>query len=443
MGMEIVGYVLGLWCEIISYVLIYRGIFGIPIRKLNGKEKMAGLVVGVLSASLYFLYYVNISIVDLLFRELFVFLCSVYMINEKNKVRILAYILAYMLYSIADDVSVVAVQKIFAAHVNIVATRSGIGIRLELNMIIFAFFAFIDHIAKNRLKNIYQLVKSKIYLIMVSALFTVTLLQTFVSYSVFDDANGAIIILRKMLVPTLLGGILVIVLCGLIVQMLKSEEIQKNLLLVLEQKNQQQEQYSRVVYEKAELLRKEHHDFHHHVNYLYQQMQGGNYGEVEAYLVQLREDDRYMNREYVQFSGNRVIDAVIYAMVQRCEGKNIEISCQGKLKSNIGIKDIDLCVVVSNILENAMEACQNVIGDKKIWIKVLNYQDAIVIEVKNPLDDTIQGKVLKTTKVDYEKHGFGTRIIQETAAKYGGEYQVMQQEGQFVSTVIMHELNEE
>ena len=54
MGMEIVGYVLGLWCEIISYVLIYRGIFGIPIRKLNGKEKMAGLLVGVLSAAYIF-----------------------------------------------------------------------------------------------------------------------------------------------------------------------------------------------------------------------------------------------------------------------------------------------------------------------------------------------------------------------------------------------------
>lgn len=113
--------------------------------------------------------------------------------------------------------------------------------------------------------------------------------------------------------------------------------------------------------------------------------------------------------------------------------KNIKINTtiQNGLKK---IDDIDMCSLIGNLLDNAIEAQLNIIKDNRyIEVNMTNEDDILCISVKNAITGSvlINNNKLSTTKNDTKNHGLGTKIIKDIVGKYNGSIDYYEEDGFF------------
>lgn len=101
----------------------------------------------------------------------------------------------------------------------------------------------------------------------------------------------------------------------------------------------------------------------------------------------------------------------------------------------------DWCLLISNLVKNAVEAAEKVMEKTpEIVFKVHQGKDFIEIICSN----TYQGEInigknqkLTTSKLDKEQHGFGQEIIQQIVSKYQGNYHIITEKGMFTTNIIL------
>ena len=118
-----------------------------------------------------------------------------------------------------------------------------------------------------------------------------------------------------------------------------------------------------------------------------------------------------------------------------CKNKGIEFSCN-EFNENIDIDELDLCNVLGNLLNNAIEACEN-IENSNIKLSLIKNKKLLLISVTNSLETSVinENKNLKTTKSDKKFHGYGIKNIRDIASKYNGKTEFTEENGQFVARV--------
>lgn len=126
------------------------------------------------------------------------------------------------------------------------------------------------------------------------------------------------------------------------------------------------------------------------------------------------------NTATVGLSGS-VISVILYSKRVAAKEKHIHLRC-GIGVSNIAIPLHDLNGIISNMLDNAIEACEKITNRKKrqIFFRVYVEGESVIIECENTYSEKIQLKsngVIATTKRDYMNHGYGLRRIEDYAKK--------------------------
>ena len=169
------------------------------------------------------------------------------------------------------------------------------------------------------------------------------------------------------------------------------------------------------------------------------------------YLLSCIENNRLENaREYIQgicseieankiivFCENEAANLIFSAFVGRAREQEIDINVKAQISKNIHISESDLCVLLSNALENALHACQNLKekGRKgKIEVWAFEKHNKLFLQFINSCDSNItfvQG-VPVTEQVG---HGIGVRSICALVERYGGIYTFEVEEGKFVLRV--------
>lgn len=146
-----------------------------------------------------------------------------------------------------------------------------------------------------------------------------------------------------------------------------------------------------------------------------------------------------LKEEFSQFenivnTGNVYIDAIInskYIMYKN------QIDFQWKIIAcqNIKMKVSDLCSILYNVLDNAVEETLKIHQNKiKVFIKLT--EDEFIIDVVNITDKTKQMDYLQTTK-DQSEHGLGLLILKRTIQKYNGIYKIDIKDYQFRTYVYI------
>jgi len=140
-------------------------------------------------------------------------------------------------------------------------------------------------------------------------------------------------------------------------------------------------------------------------------------------------------------TGNDALDALLNTKYRNIEDSNINFIHSIFIAAKNQIDDIDLCIIVGNALDNAIEACSKIktAGKKNIELKMMQVGDHLTIELTNPtstIAETINGKIA-TGKKDTGLHGFGLQSIQELVNKYNGNLTISQKEGYFNLKIYM------
>lgn len=133
-------------------------------------------------------------------------------------------------------------------------------------------------------------------------------------------------------------------------------------------------------------------------------------------------------------SGNSALDYIVSA--KKTEAEELGIVFHYDIAPfDVQISETDICILLGNILDNAIEACEQLSSEKTIELKMRCINGMLYISCKNP---TEQNDVsLLTTKSDKEQHGFGTVSINKIANKYGGYANFKIEEGLFVCEIII------
>ena len=126
-----------------------------------------------------------------------------------------------------------------------------------------------------------------------------------------------------------------------------------------------------------------------------------------------------------------------YLALAREEGIS-DIDARCVLAQNCGIDDTDLCVLLGNLLDNAIEGCKTLpIEKRKIKLRVSTHAGSLMLTVDNTFDGMLQyqdGEFLSRKRADGQR-GIGLTSVAAVAEKYDGGLRCEQKNGWFFVSV--------
>ena len=172
-------------------------------------------------------------------------------------------------------------------------------------------------------------------------------------------------------------------------------------------------------YEALSDMKREFHSFKHdyinHMHCISSLISANKNEEALNYINKLSNTQIILKQPYE--SGNSILDSIITEKVEIAEKNNTEIRLEGLFTDKFD--PVDLCIIFSNALDNAIEACSKIDGNKTIDISLNIQQGYQFISICNPaLNDCNEN--FSTTKDDKIHHGFGIMNIRNVVEKYHG-----------------------
>lgn len=269
-----------------------------------------------------------------------------------------------------------------------------------------------------------------LYLVTISSLILVGSIQTFSELEEYEDLQiygvFAVMACCTLVVVTLMQ----------IVVLSQNAYIKKSNDMYKEHMALQKQHYEHMLLQYEE-LRKFRHDVKNHMLALNSMCTSEDNSQIKKYLSQLTNE--VSSKKPVEYTGNRELDAVIAPFVLEAESKNIKVQFKGRVSDNVAIDMFDMCTIISNLLNNAIEACEKIQEDKRIIeFEIAGYNSQIFISVCNSYDmESIINQKQKfiTTKEDKLNHGIGLENVSRTVKKYDGDMRISQENERFIVTI--------
>lgn len=167
------------------------------------------------------------------------------------------------------------------------------------------------------------------------------------------------------------------------------------------------------------------HDFHNHIGALRQLLLHEKYKEAVQYLDELQEPVQEMTDTVL--TGDETVDYLINSKAAIATSQGIQLQTQVEFPRHTNIRSADLCTILGNLLDNALEAALQVSEPEQRFIQltIRRINQMLVIKVENSFSaPPIKGNgLLKTTKEESGLHGWGLKSAQTAAEKYDGMVQ--------------------
>lgn len=164
-----------------------------------------------------------------------------------------------------------------------------------------------------------------------------------------------------------------------------------------------------------------------------------NVGKIEAakeYIQELH-DTKIETLRRADICDNERMNHLMNYKLNICEVQGIK--CQVTIENSIKyIPSNDVSILMANLLDNAIEACEYV-TDKYIKVNIKKENDNLWITVKNHIENSVleQNESLITTKKDKKQHGLGIKSIKDVVAKYQGSLKYYEEEQEFCCKISL------
>ncbi|MCH5198402.1 MAG: GHKL domain-containing protein [Oscillospiraceae bacterium] len=183
------------------------------------------------------------------------------------------------------------------------------------------------------------------------------------------------------------------------------------------------------------------HDIKNHILIMNMLAENENYTELKSYLQDM--SGVIDESDYVRISGISVVDAILNEKMYEAQGLGITTSYDVINLDKNNVSPLDLCIILSNALDNAIEANSKVENSENRYIKlkVHGNETFSVISVSNPLGVSPKKNssgLFLTSKSDTDAHGYGLKSIENTAHKYKGEMLAKAEDGVFTLVVRLN-----
>ena len=181
------------------------------------------------------------------------------------------------------------------------------------------------------------------------------------------------------------------------------------------------------------------HDFHNHIGILRQFLSHEKYQEAVQYLDELQTPIQEITNTV--WTGDETVDYLINSKFAVAAEKQIQFEVQVEFPRHTNIRNADLCAILGNLLDNAMEATGKVVSPKQraIFLTIRRINQMLVIKVENSYAEIAKREngQLQTTKTEAGLHGWGLKSAQTAAEKYDGTIRTTYEGDRFRAVVTL------
>ena len=188
------------------------------------------------------------------------------------------------------------------------------------------------------------------------------------------------------------------------------------------------------------------HEMKNHLTNIKGLARNGSYGEMEQYIDRM---DESMNVfELTVKTGNAVTDVIVNDKQKSAEKQGIQFVSEFFYPQTDGYNAYDIGIIINNLLQNAVEACEKVReGEKYIYLSGRQKKKFYLIHVKNSFEgevtfDEETHLPLTTKEEDISLHGIGLSNVKREAEKYMGDVDIKVKKNEFSVTVLLQERRE-
>ena len=209
----------------------------------------------------------------------------------------------------------------------------------------------------------------------------------------------------------------------------------KTYLKLVEYQTEQSEKHLNEVRSIHKEMRGYKHDFHHHLQALKGQLEAGEVDRALAYIEQL--DNQLMNVDTLLKTGNVSLDAILSAKIAQAKAENIAVTVKANVPDALTISDLELSIIIGNLLDNAIEACRTVTGERFIRIFISMKGTMLYFSLLNAAGAKKKktGSLFATHKDGV--HGFGLRRAETILEEHGGWVKYNSEDGAFTSEFLV------
>ena len=179
------------------------------------------------------------------------------------------------------------------------------------------------------------------------------------------------------------------------------------------------------------------HDYRNHIQAMKAFAAVGDLAAICEYLEKL--DCDLSTVDTVIKTGNKMMDAIIGSKISLAHAHNIPVRADADIPVSLTTSEIDLCVIIGNLFDNAIEASLALPEEKRMirmYMDMKNTQLYMSFTKFTAKKKQVKsGGIFKTTKG--EGHGFGLVRIDDIVARYGGYLSRNSEDGAFTTEILL------
>ena len=275
------------------------------------------------------------------------------------------------------------------------------------------------------------------------------LMQTFYTFRPAPDIKTDMVLLPYLswIYPTELAYVVPAILAIIVGYVFVGNAFRSSMLLHEEQQEKHDFQLQAAslasqceTYENAqEKFREIRHDMRHHITIVSSLIGDGHTDQVLDYLSSMGRT--FEETRVKQYCLNPVVNSILSVYAETAEKEKIDFHFEVNFPPGAPIDYLDLGVVLSNALENAVHACCLVPeGARRLSLLFKYYGDKLIFEVRNTYTGAIQFDQYGLPVTDKSEHGIGSRSIAAFAKKYHSTLDCMTEDGYFILRILVDNL---
>ena len=364
--------------------------------------------------------YLPLALISSLLSYSLIFACA--LIFHKKKKRAL-YVSAMFLIidSIMQSLSCI-ILELFSINYN--QTYLTKGVSVIFNIISLLLVTKLQRKRKNMIRSGLKIIPDHLYvLILVALLLSGEMFGCIpIDFERVKIRNNIINFSAVLIVP-----IFMVLIIYLLFNCI-SKQYFENISLLMEKQVEQQVEHYKKINKLTDDLREFRHDYKNHMICLQSLLNNKQYDEALSYVKSITNQEILDSNKF--FSGNQIADAILTDKNELAQKNNCKIIFDGSVSDEISVSN--LCTILSNALDNSIEACSKIDSDETqiIDVKCVASELIQIIRISNPNLDN--NAVTETSKADRKNHGFGLSNIRRTVERMDGQMIISSQYPTFV-----------
>ncbi|MCM1524695.1 MAG: GHKL domain-containing protein [Ruminococcus sp.] len=229
----------------------------------------------------------------------------------------------------------------------------------------------------------------------------------------------------------LLAATLIVMTVSLLINVSKKNRFDSVNHILKKQIEMQLRQYEKQLQLSSD-LRRFRHDYKNHLAAILALIENEYCRDAKDYINKITASEH--SSRAVFFTGNRLADIILSDKNEFCSEFAV-IEFDGYITD--AIDNYDMCALLANALDNAIEACEKLKEKSRIRIASQVRQGYFVMTMQNPTSLKSADKPPRTAKSDPQNHGLGLISIEQTVKKYDGTMSIEVKNGIFELSVAM------